>query len=95
MKVVGKTEEGKLVVNGVFKMKDTYGFPLEMALDLLDKKGMVVDWLAFWEEGIQAGWKPERILMTIEASIGDVFGGKYREEFMRRMKYCLMNQERT
>lgn len=58
MKVTGKTEDGHPVVDGVFVLKDTYGLPLEMTLDLLEKQGMVVDWLSFWDDGIRAGWPP-------------------------------------
>jgi len=92
MKIVGKTEDGKKVVNGVFKMKDTFGLPLEMTLNLLDKQGMTVDWISFWKEGIQAGWKPEAVLLTIETAVGDVFGSQYRKETIRRLKYCLIKE---
>ena len=42
LKIVGKTEDGKLVISNVFKIFDTYGLPLEDIFILCNKDNLVI-----------------------------------------------------
>ena len=53
--ITGKTVDGHLVVRGIFQWVSTYGLPLEMVLDGLQKESLVADWLDFYEECIREG----------------------------------------
>ena len=56
MKAIGVTPEERPVFNGIFKMVDTYGMPLEILLDIMKERGFVVDWLQFYKDAEKAGW---------------------------------------
>jgi hypothetical protein len=86
LEITGKTEDGKLVIGGVFKLLDTHGIPLEITLDKLNESNMICDWIQFWKDGIKAGWPPKRILITLTSVVGDVYGPEFREEWEFRMK---------
>jgi len=90
--IVGKTEDEKTVVDGkfVFKMSDTHGLPLEITVDLLRQKNMVVDWVSFYNAASDVGWQPKRIFSRIEAAVGDVFGSRARQEVSTRLMFCLL-----
>ena len=49
--------EGKTVLSGAdaFKLYDTYGFPLDLTLEILEDKNFTVD-----EDGFQAAMKEQR-----------------------------------
>ena len=89
LKVTGKTEDGKLVIGGVFKLNDTYGLPLEITLDKLNEKNMLPDWIEFWQSAMKAGWTQERTWIMLTSSIGDVLGPEFRKEWEKRMKLGL------
>lgn len=43
--VTGINPEGKLLIGGVFRMKDEYGFPLDCSRDVIKEKGWEIDYL--------------------------------------------------
>lgn len=68
-------------------VSSTTGLPLEILLDLIDKKGMCVDWIDFYEEAIKNGWKEKTIYNRIETSTGEIYGSKQKEEILKRLKF--------
>lgn len=69
--IVGQTGDGHYLFSGVFKLSDTYGIPLEITLENLRKKKYLVAWDIFIKDALKAGWKPKKILATIEAGLVD------------------------
>lgn len=84
LKISGKTIDGKPVVQGVFHVTSTHGIPLEVILDILTKRGMVIDWEDFIKNSLSNGGNPDTIRYRVETAVGDCFGSKYREEVMKR-----------
>lgn len=94
LKIVGKTEDGKSVVQGIFQISSSYtGLPLEIILDQLLKQNIIIDWLDYYLVAVESGMKPDRILLRIKNSIGDVQGSTIAEETIKQLKYCLTNYE--
>ena len=60
--------------------------PLEILLDILTKRGMVIDWKDFYKTSLSYGCNPSTVIHKIESAIGDYFGSKYREEVIKRIK---------
>jgi hypothetical protein len=90
VKISGKTEDGKLVLSGVFRIVSSLtGLPLEIVLDQLDKKGMVVNWLDYFYDSVDSGMKPERVIERIRNAVGDVHGTDVGNEVIQRLKYCI------
>lgn len=42
----------------------------------------MTDWLDFIVKARADGWKDRTIIARVEAAVGDVFGARYRTEFM-------------
>ncbi len=78
----GETTDGKAVVDGVFALMSTHGLPLEFILEELKHRDLVPDWVDFIVKARADGWKDRTIRARVEAAIGDVWGRRYREEFM-------------
>lgn len=55
--IKGKTTDGKIVISGkeVFKLIDTYGFPLDLIYDILNEKNIIFDFYEFIVSAIDSG----------------------------------------
>ena len=84
---VGRTQDGKTVVTGVYKFYETTGVPLDSILGILEERGMIPDWMAFILEAIEAGMKTDRILSMLEPAIADSYGSGMRIEVIRRLRF--------
>jgi alanyl-tRNA synthetase len=75
---VGNTMDGKPLFNGAlaFKMKATYGLPLEYTFDLLNKRNMVIDWAGYVAKARSEGQSQK----SITAQIRECFLGVYSKE---------------
>ena len=90
--VVGKTDDGKLVVQGVFKITTSIlGLPLEYVLLILKENNMIVDWIDFYKESVQNKWKSKTLITKIEASIIEIYDKKYCNEVMKRLLFYIDN----
>jgi hypothetical protein len=65
MQVVGKTIDGKNVVDGVFFMKDSEGLPLDLIIEELKSKNIVPCWVSYAKDALKAGWKIKKIKSDI------------------------------
>ena len=67
---------GTVVLSGeeLFKLHDTYGFPLYMSLFQAHKRGMRCDLFGFAHAALKAGWSAARTQSVIRESIAD--GGR-------------------
>ena len=86
LKLSGRTIEGKLVIANIFQVTSTIGLPLEIIVDVLNKRDMIINWQDFLNCSIASGARLDTTLNKIENAIGDVFGSKYKEEVMSRLK---------
>ena len=57
-----------------------------MVLDILSKRGMVIDWSDYVKSSLDSGCNPDTIRHRVESAVGDCFGSKYREEVSERLK---------
>lgn len=71
LRVVGKTEDGKLVVGNVFEICSTTGLPLADAVFKLGKHNMVPDMLEFSRKAYIDGWNKSTILARINDAFRD------------------------
>lgn len=81
--ITGKTQDGRQVVGGVFKLFDTFGIPLDMVLMNLEDHGLVVDWPDFIEAALIQGWKMKTVVSRLGEAIPDVHGPLYYEGWKR------------
>lgn len=86
LSVVGKTEDEKVVVAGVYRTYETEGLPLDVILDSLRSRGAVPDWEAFVREAEDAGMGRDRILSMLDPAISDSYGPEFRDRVMSRLR---------
>ena len=72
---------------GVFEMCDTFGLPLEIAVDYLHEHGLVVAWDEFIKDARQHGWTEKtirkKILGAVQESI--IYDHEYKRIFETRL----------
>ena len=89
LKISGKTEDGRLVVSGVFSFYETQGIHLSVIFDELNNRGMVPDWVALYLETWAVGMMPERVMSMLSESIYDAYGADYRDRVIQTLKTIL------
>lgn len=76
----------------LFQLKATHGVPLEISLENLTSRSMVVDWVGFIKEARLSGWYDFQTLEVIQNALADVFDRDYQEAITLRLKrYILKN----
>lgn len=76
----------------LFQLKATHGVPLEISLENLTNRSMIVDWVGFIKEARLSGWYDFQTLEVIQNALADVFDRDYQEAIILRLKrYILKN----
>ena len=84
--VVGKTTDGKLVVDGVWKCFETYGLPFDVLFEVCLRKGWVPDWTVLHNQMLKSGMDKGRVLSKLGEAISDTFGKAFCDEVTRRLR---------
>lgn len=79
----------------MFDVVSSMGIPLEIVLDVLSKKRMVIDWVDFVQSSLEEGWKIDRTLIKIESAVGDVLGPEEREKVVERIKFFIRSSRQA
>lgn len=85
LRIVG-TADGRHVVGGVFRFFETHGLPLDILVEALWRRKLVIDWLDFWDSARAAGVKPSRLVAMIEAAVADSISAQRAEGVIRRLR---------
>lgn len=92
--IVGKTVDGKFVVQGLFPlMSSILGLPLDILLEDLKNNNMVVDWIEFYESSKKHGWKDKTILNRISEGATKIYGENISEQIIRKLKFYLKTKK--
>ncbi len=76
-----KTPEGKFVVIDWFSFVDEQGLPLDVTIQILNEKGFMPDWIDFYNQATEAGWKPKSTHQKLKATITDIYGDEFAENW--------------
>jgi len=85
MDIIGLSEDNKQVVDGVFKLFDSTGLPLDVIFDQCKENNMVPSWIHFYEDALRQGWKYKTIFNRLETNVSDVWGRDYYNEIKTRL----------
>lgn len=83
--VVGKTQDGKLVVDGIWKSFETHGLPFDVLFEVCLRKGWLPDWTILRDQMVKSGIDKGRVLVKLNEAISDTFGKDFCEEVLRRL----------
>lgn len=83
--IVGKTEDGKNVVSGLFRLFDTRGLPLEVLFYQYQELNMLPSWTHFYEEARSYGWKHKTIIDRLTDSVTDIYGQEFCKKVLERI----------
>ncbi|MDB4278125.1 hypothetical protein N9917_00745 [Deltaproteobacteria bacterium] len=72
-------------MGGTFRFVDEKGIPLEVVVERLHDNGLMMDWLDFHRDSVEQGWPSKRTIGRLREAVGDVYGPKWAEEWLRRM----------
>lgn len=86
LNTVGRTNDGKTVLAGVYRFFETEGLPLDTLFEVLQGKNAIPCWVSLYREAIAAGMKHDRILARLDPAISDVFGAKFRDRVISRLR---------
>ena len=94
-KQTGITTDGKTVIGGMFKMYDTLGLPLDVVFELCKENGFVIDWLDFYWDTKEGGWKDKTFYLRIGNALENVYGNVYKNKVFTTLKklVILINKE--
>ncbi len=84
--IVGQTEDGKMVHDGLFRLYDTYGLPFEEIFAHLKKHDGLPCWLSFYTEARRAGWTHNRVLARLGESLSDIYDPHFRSVVIDRLQ---------
>lgn len=68
-----KRPNGQVFVDGLFKLHDTFGFPLSCSIDQCNKQGFIPCTGQFVYDALDAGWTKERAERTVKEALADTF----------------------
>lgn len=84
MKIVGITIKNdfreQLLVDSVFKLKDTYGLPLSSIIDRLAEKELLPSWEHYLIDGLRAGHKLSTLRGQLIEAFGECYGFVIRDQ---------------
>ena len=85
LSIAGKTEDGKLVIAGCFKMYETEGIPLDIMFNIIKDKNGIPSWIDFHKDALSAGMQHSRILSMLDPAIMDSYGTEFKDETLKRL----------
>jgi len=89
LKFVGQTEDGKVVVAGVYRYCETTGVPLSDMLTAFQDRNAVTDWLSYCAEALIAGMDYERVVSRISEATVDAFDSEHRDIVLSKLEHIV------
>jgi hypothetical protein len=85
-KVVGQTEDGKIIVQGVFRMINQEGISVTELLYLCEIQNMMPDWIDFCRDAVKCQWSPVTILCRLGPALEEVYGSEMKNIIIERLR---------
>lgn len=76
----------------VYELYSVHGVPLDIVVETMRDHGITIQWLDFYNVAVTDGWNPYSTIAKIENTVLYVMGPEYTEEFMRRLKWCIVKE---
>ena len=83
--IIGFTPENHRVINGVFRMFDTMGLPLDIILDQLNARNIVPSWKDFFKDAFKAGWTLKTTMNRVNIAVRDAYLPDHADAVIERL----------
>lgn len=71
----------------LFKLSDTCGFPIEIAVQEILENKLNINWFEFIKTAQNAGWKNRKIKEKIKSAMQDLIGhDEYKKGLLERLE---------
>jgi hypothetical protein len=94
MNIVGKTEDGRYVMSGIFHLYATRGLPLSILFMGLYDNNMIPSPIHFYEDAIGNGWNHKTIFNKLREAYQDSYGDVFWKEVEIRLNKYLEYMEK-
>lgn len=84
--IVAVTPEGVYVVDGVFRVFDSLGMPLDEIFNQCKQRNLMPSWTHFYDDARIQGWSHETIMNRLETTIPDIYGKEFSDNVMKRLQ---------
>ena len=81
----GYTPKGKLVIAGLFRLHDTFGWSLNICASALAKGNAMCDWESFASDARCAGWSTRKIRAAISDAAYIGWGRNFRTALLEEV----------
>lgn len=85
IRVVGKTTDDRLVVDGIWTCFETHGLPFDILFDICLQRGWVPDWSRLLRQMVDSGMAQDRAISKLREAISDTFGPCFCHEVLARL----------
>lgn len=85
MKIIGKTEDGKIAVAGIGAMYFETGLPLSFMFDRLKSENYIPSWIHLYHEFKNNGMSHKRIIDILHEQVMEVYGKEFRDVVIDRL----------
>jgi len=85
LKKVGETEDGKVVMGGVFHEYASRGLPLATSFMIMSRLNMVPSAVDLYEDAVENGWNQKTIMQRFEEAYVDGYGQQFWEGVKQRL----------
>lgn len=86
LNIVAVTPEGVNVVDGIFRIFDTLGMPLDEVFNQCKEHNLMPSWIHFYDDARIQGWSHETILNRLEIGIRDIYGKDFSDAVIYRLQ---------
>lgn len=86
--IVGKTENGYIIVSKVYEFHESYGTPLDFLFSYLAENKIIPSWIHFYNEAVRNGMNHDRILNKIKDPIEDAYGVEFAKIVIETLNSC-------
>jgi len=90
--IVGETSDGKKLVDGIWKLFESHGLPLDTIFTICISKNYMPDWISLYIQMVASGMKHRRIISKLEESINDSFGKDFCDVVIFRLEQIFNNK---
>lgn len=83
--IIGKTSDDRSIIDGVWKIFETHGIPLDIIFTMCIDKNVMPDWIVLYKQMKRSGMSHDRIVSKLDESISDSYGKIFNDAVISQL----------